>query len=694
MSRTRPVLSMRVVVTTTTVALLAVTVLALGALSEAHTRRELTRELETRLVLEARNLAHTASGALLSDLPELTLHPLIREIQSQRPEMAFVVVLDHRGRVQGHVDARQLGAPFRMPEGLRLAAAPIPLGEGERMLAGSRLLVVESPVAHVAGARLGTALVGMRRDHLDRAVASARRQQAIVVFVLLVVGVAVASLLMTRLLRPMAALRAGLERIGRGELDAPIPVRGRTELALLAGNVNDMAARLKVAQVEMLEKERLSRELEIAREIQSRLLPSAPLAAGDLTLRGWQRPAAEVGGDYFEFLTLADGRVGFAVADVSGKGLGGCLVMSMLSALLRGLHAMHDSPSALLVALERQLQGTLRPGEFITMFYGVLDPATGRLVWASAGHLPPMLWRARTGAIEDMVSRGLPLGALRGGAMARSLTDRELVIDPGDQLVLFTDGIHEAIDTRTGEMFGFERMARVIEAHASRGGEAVIRALSEAVARWCGDAAPYDDETLLIVGRRGAIVPLPVPERAAAGAGTRDPLSLLRAAQERGTGITMAADLDALTVLGPWLAKIPEAAALGADDRLRLEAALYEALANMIEHGCAHDARQQIHAWWLPGDGNGEGPARGIAGGVFVLRDRGRPFQPGPWQPADFADPAVRRRGRGLGLDILHRTMCEVSYAPGTEAGNITLLAFDPDRAREDGKERRHAGSL
>jgi serine phosphatase RsbU (regulator of sigma subunit)/anti-sigma regulatory factor (Ser/Thr protein kinase) len=684
---------MRVVVTTSTVALLAVAVLALGALSEAHTRRELTRELETRLVLEARNLAHTAAGALLSDLPELTLHPLIREIQSQRPELAFVVILDHRGRVQGHVDARQLGAPFRMPEGLRLAAAPIRLGEGERMLAGPRLLVVESPVAHIAGARLGTALVGLRRDHLDRAVASARRQQAIVVFVLLGIGVAVASLLMSRLLRPMAALRAGLERIGRGELDAPIPVRGRTELALLAGNVNDMAARLKVAQEEMLEKERLSRELEIAREIQNRLLPSAPLAAGEVTLRGWQRPAAEVGGDYFEFLTLADGRVGFAVADVSGKGLGGCLVMSMLSALLRGLHAMHDSPSALLAALERQLQGTLRPGEFITMFYGLLEPASGRLVWASAGHLPPMLWRARTGRIEGMVSRGLPLGALRGGAMARSLSDRTVALEPGDQLVLFTDGIHEAIDTRTGEMFGFERMARVIEAHATGGGEAVIRALSEAVARWCGDAAPYDDETLLIVGRRGAIVPLPLPETER-DAGDRDPLRLLRTAQERGAGITLAADLDALTALGPWLARLPEAAALAGDDRLRLESALYEALANMIEHGCAHDARQQIHAWWLPDVAErGEGP-RGIAGGVFVLRDRGRPFHPGPWQPANFADPAVRRRGRGLGLDILHRTMCEVSYAPGTEAGNITLLAFDPDRAREDGKEQRHAGSV
>jgi serine phosphatase RsbU (regulator of sigma subunit)/anti-sigma regulatory factor (Ser/Thr protein kinase) len=684
---------MRLVVTTSTVALLVVTVLALGALSEAHTRRELTRELETRLVLEARNLAHTASGALLSDLPELTLHPLIREIQSQRPELAFVVVLDHRGRVQGHVDARQLGAAFRMPEGLRLAAAPIRLGNGERMLAGPRLLVVESPVAHIAGARLGTALVGMRRDYLDRAVASARRQQAMVLFVLLGIGVAVASLLMSRLLRPLAALRAGLERIGKGELDAPIPVRGRTELALLAGNVNDMAARLQVAQEEMLEKERLSRELEIAREIQSRLLPSAPLIAGEMTLRGWQRPAAEVGGDSFEFLPLADGRVGFAVADVSGKGLGGCLVMSMLSALLRGLHAMHESPSALLVALERQLQGTLRPGEFITMFYGVLDPASGRLVWASAGHLPPMLWRARTGAIEDMVSRGLPLGALRGGAMARSLADRTLTLEPGDQLVLFTDGIHEAIDTRTGEMFGFERMARVIEEHAAGGGEAVIRALSEAVARWCGDAAPDDDETLLIVGRRGAVLPLPraAPERRAE---ERDPLRLLRAAQERGAGITLAADLDALTALGPWLGELPEAAALAADDRLRLESALYEALANMIEHGCAHDARQQIHAWWLPAAEHGDAPARGIAGGVFVLRDRGRPFHPGTWRPANFADPAVRRRGRGLGLDILHRTMCEVSYAPGTEAGNITLLAFDPDRAREDGKERRHAGNV
>src|SRR6185436_19468802 len=119
-----------------------------------------------------------------------------------------------------------------------------------------------------------------------------------------------------------------------------------------------------------------------------------------------------------------DGRVGLAIADVAGKGLGGCLVMSMLAAALRGAHARFDSPAALLVNLEQHLETTLRRGEFITMFYGVLDPGTGHLVWASAGHTPPLLFRAASGDVEALPSRGIPLGALGGGRLRTTLSDR------------------------------------------------------------------------------------------------------------------------------------------------------------------------------------------------------------------------------------------------------------------------------
>src|SRR6185503_9757377 len=161
---------------------------------------------------------------------------------------------------------------------------------------------------------------------------------------------------------------------------------------------------------------------------------------------GSQRAAAEVGGDYFDYFVLADGRIGIAVADVAGKGLAGCLVMSMLSALLRAYRASIDSPAEMLAVLDERLGETLQVGSFVTMFYAVLDPMTGHVVYASAGHSPLLIYRRAQGAVEWFRTKGIPLGAVRGGAIRRTLQDAVLTLEPGDLLVQFTDGLNEAFD--------------------------------------------------------------------------------------------------------------------------------------------------------------------------------------------------------------------------------------------------------
>jgi len=696
MSAKPAVISMRWVLTGATVILLTAAVVGVGAVSEQHTRLALTRELETRLLLEARNLSLTGAGALLTGLPELTLHPLVRTMQTERPELAFVVVLDHRGLIQGHVDARQLGQPYAMPAGLTPVPSPVPLAAGERLLAGPQLLVVEAPITSAEGQHVGTALVGMKRAYIDRTVAAARRSLMVILAGVLTLGIALALVFMSMLLRPIGALRAGLERIGRGDLSTPIRMSDHTELGMLVTTVNEMSAQLVVAQREAVERERLKREVEIAREIQTRLLPAGPHAVGDFVVGGWQRAAAEVGGDYYDLLTLPDGRVGLAIADVAGKGLGGCLVMSMLSAALRGAHARFESPAALLVSLEEHLATTLRRGEFITMFYGVLDPASGRMVWASAGHTPPLVYRAGTGEVEALASRGIPLGALPGGRLRLSLADRTVDLGPGDLVVLFTDGFHEAFDPSGNEQFGIDRMREVIAEHAARGGEAVVEALHQAVEQWSGLELPADDETLLVAGRRARVVALPRP-MVAHNARQLDPLETLLRAEAQGHPIRFAATLASLEALEPWIDGSPGLGELPASERMQLASALYEALANVVEHGYAGDTTQRVDLWWLADargsdtDAADTGLDARVRAGCFVLRDHGRPFHPDPWHPTDLSDPAARRRGRGLGLDIMHLTLSDVIYHPGTEAGNVTLMTFDPERNRETRKERRHA---
>jgi serine phosphatase RsbU (regulator of sigma subunit)/anti-sigma regulatory factor (Ser/Thr protein kinase) len=665
--RSRTVWSIRWIATTLAVVLTAAGVLSVGALSERHARSALRREIEARLQLQVRNLALSSSSALLEDYPELTLHPLVRSMCVQEPELELAVVVDHRGIVQGHADARKIGTRFAPPPGLGLEPGSGVVTQSDLLRPAASLLIAATPVRHPDGHVIGAAYVGLPLRYIDQAVQSSRRQQAMLLAILVVLGAGAALLLMSQLLRPVGALRSGLERIGRGDLETPIEVRDRTELGLLAETVNDMAHALRNAQAEMVERERLAHELELARDIQRSLLPSEVVTSGLFQVRGDQRAAAEVGGDYWDVLHLSEGRLGLAIADVAGKGLGGCLVMSMLSALLRADRATHVSPAAVLAKLDDQLSESLRPGVFVTICYSILDPVTGRLTFASAGHNPLLLWRKRSGALEMRPSRAIPLGAVRG-AVRGSLHDEVLTIEPGDVCVMFTDGYTEAFGPDGEEVFGMTRLQEIVARSAPQGGEAVLGALREAVREWSGNGTPSDDETLLVLSHQG---------RASQGdewpglmaEGDRMALAQLEHAEVTGPALELQTHLDGLRALDPWLRGLSDAMGIPDARHEVVRSALYEALANIAEHGHAEREEGRVQVWWLP---DADGPHMGS----FVIRDDGKPFRPATRPPTNFRDSAVRRRGRGLGLEIMHRALAAVSYHPGTPRGNITLLTL------------------
>ena len=686
--RTRRVLGLRGIAAGLAVAMTAAAALTVGGLSERSARETLTQQLEARLLLEARNLALSSSPALLGDYPELTLHPLVKRMTSGRPEMALAVVVDHRGVILGHPDGRQIGAAFVPPPGLQPAVARETVEDGESLLLNDELLVAKATVRHPGGRPIGTAWVGLRRAYVEQVVASSRRQQALVLVGLTALGMACAFVLMSQLLRPMSALRAGIERIGRGQLDSPIPVTDRTELGLLADAINQMSGRLRRAQVDMLERARLSHEVDLARGIQRALLPARPAEAGPYLIVGDQRAAAEVGGDYYDVLSLSGGNVAVAVADVSGKGLAGCLVMSMLSVLLRAMRNEHASPSALLCALDARLGETLRPGTFVTMFYGIVDPAQRRLTFASAGHNPLLVYRHATGTVERLGDHGVPLAAVRGGTIRSTLRDQTVSLGPGDVAVQFTDGFSEARDATGGEPFGVERMVEQLTRAGEGGATAVLGALRGGLKAWVGEDPPFDDETLLVIGSPPEGARAAVSGDAHESSDTALALVYLDAAERRGSRLELEARLDAMPAIRAWLARVPILRDLGGEDAELLRAALHEACANIAEHGYDDATGKRFDLWWLPPEAAHDaagtaaardgGAADAVRHGWFVIRDDGKPFRPESWQSIDLREPGARRRGRGIGLDIIHRVMHEVLYQPATARGNITLMRSSP----------------
>lgn len=694
------VIGIRWIVILVAVGLTTAVVLSVGTVAERNARRALTSELTSRLLLEARNLALTSSGVLLNDFPELTLHPLLKEKLASQPELAYAVVVDRAGVIQGHADPHRLGTRFDEPVGLLPLLDGPPCAPGETLRRNDRELVATVPILHASGKRLGHVVVAMRVSYVDAVIRSARRQQTLILGLSLLVGIAVSFLVLSHLLRPVAALRSGIQRIASGDLETPVRVNDGTELGLLATAINDMAAELRKAQTEMVERERLAREMELAREIQGSILPSKGIVAGPFTIEGSQRAATEVGGDYYDYFQLPGGTVGIAVADVSGKGLAGCLIMSMLYALLRADRAGATSPAALLAALDERLSDTLRPGSFVTMFYGILDPSTGRLVFASAGHNPTLIYRRATGAVEILRSRGIPLGAIRGGAIRGTLEDQAVVLEPGDELLQFTDGISEAFDSTGREQFGHDRMADVFRETAAAGPRAVIDGFFERIQAWSGSGPRLDDETIVVLARDAAHVAAPAPDTVGAGpSGSQarpglpsgipaDPAKLYREARRRGVRLDVRVGSDLLDSLRGWTSTVVGLDGVAASERELLVTTLYEICANIAEHGYGENPGRSYELWWVP-------PARrrsasaDLREGWFLIRDEGAPFQANDWNGQDFNDARVRRRGRGLGLEIIHRAMRGVVYFPSTADGNLTWMCFG---GMQTPKEASHAG--
>ena len=674
MAPKRSVLSIRWIVAGAAAVLTTLVVVGVTGVMESRTRSVLVDEIEARLLAEARNLALASTRALLTDYPELLLAPLVKEMHQAQPELAFLSVVDRSGIVQGHPDVRQIGTAFVAPENLRPVVSTVSRGKNESLSENAAMLLVSAPILDPNGRILGSAFVGVRRSHIEQAVSRVSRQQYLILAGFLSSGVVVSFFLMSILLRPIGALREGMERIGRGDFSTPVKLADRTEFGLLADAINEMSTALESAQGEMVERARLAQEMDLAREMQRSLIPSKSTVAGEFVIAGEQWPATEVGGDYFGVLPFNDGTVAVAVADVAGKGLAGCLVTSMLISLLRVYHTVHSSPKALLTALDERLGGILKPGNFITMFYGVLDPESGRFVYASAGHNPALVYRAGARRLEWLRSKGIPLGAIRGGAVGRSLEDEVIQIAPGDVLIQFTDGVNETMAPANDEQFGFDRIEAVVLAAAPSGAGEVLSRLHRAVELWRESGAPDDDETVLVVSREGARV----------RAGDEIPGVLLRfaEAEKRGVSLCLPAELESMGRIGEWLDRCGIVRGLPEPAAALLELALYEVCANIAEHGCGEDPTYTIDLFWLRGTGQE---------GSFLIRDQGKAFRPDGRKPVNLDDPKVRKHGRGIGLEIIHRAMSKVAYFPGTELGNITVLDWDPHIVEAPEKELRHA---
>jgi hypothetical protein len=244
----------------------------------------------------------------------------------------------------------------------------------------------------------------------------------------------------------------------------------------------------------IVERERVKAEIDAANRIQSALLPLESPQLTGASVASHYRAATEIGGDYFDFLTLRSGEMGIAFGDVSGHGLTSGIVMAMAKAALLVQVEVDPSPRVVMDVLNDIVIKTAPKRIMMTFFFGVLDSATQQLRFSSAGHLDPYVYRADGGRLEALSSWGFPLGVRRRDPFR----EHAVGFAPGDRLILYSDGLIEALDD-DGNPFGFDRFEQVLRACGPKSAEEIKKTLLQSIRKFTRNRPPEDDQTLVVV---------------------------------------------------------------------------------------------------------------------------------------------------------------------------------------------------
>lgn len=471
-----------------------------------------------------------------------------------------------------------------------------------------------------------------------------------------------------------AGVRLVVPLVSQGELIGALNLGSRLseqeyssdDRRLLDNLAAQAAPALRVGQLvreqeaEAATRQRFEQELEVARLIQQNFLPKELPDLPGWHISAYYRPAREVGGDFYDVIPLPDGRVGFVVGDVTDKGVPAALVMSATRSVLRASAQRVMEPGAVLERVNEHLCPDMPEKMFVTCLYGVLDPRSGVLRFANAGHDLPYVQTA--GGVVELRARGMPLGLMPG----MPYEEKEATLHPGETVLLHSDGIVEAHDA-SRDMFGFPRLKETV-ARGPAGSELIDRVLSELEAFTGPDAEQEDDITMLTLQRSAgwSVLAGELPESAAAApnpAANGQLLAEFAIASEPGNEREAMARVEqAVRGLGLPRARLD-----------KLKTAVAEATMNAMEHGNEYRADRPVSIRVL----------RSAQHLQVQVKDRGGAGEIVPPGAPDLqAKLEGREKPRGWGLFLIEQ-MVDEARVTSDEGGRTVELAMRLEGGRD-----------
>jgi sigma-B regulation protein RsbU (phosphoserine phosphatase) len=295
---------------------------------------------------------------------------------------------------------------------------------------------------------------------------------------------------------PVHTLVRDMDRVSQGDLSHQTRAHSSDEIGAIAMQFNEMTRKLAIAQEAQRENQRYEDELEMAREIQIKLLPPKLPHIRGLDIFATYHPAKEVGGDYYDLFPIDKEHLGIIVADVSGKGIPGSMVMATTRTILRFVAVRNTSAASTLARTNQVVAADIRRGMFVTAFYLVLNVRNHQMCAASAGHNPMAVYRASSGEVELVNPSGIALGFDKGPLFEKTIKDQSMPLNPGDRAVLYTDGVVEAMNEQSEE-YSDERFYDFVRDNSEASSEDFVKGLLADLEDHKGRAEQHDDITIV-----------------------------------------------------------------------------------------------------------------------------------------------------------------------------------------------------
>jgi len=476
--------------------LLIIMILVAGAYYEIDslTSKYIHSRLDKTVGALCNTIASQAYGYIINRRSDVEFDELVVSYQRANDMLESIVIVNDQGEILA--DSRgpsQLHTHYdssRLKEYMALGTPGYVHHENEPSIIVDRI--------EFGGTTQGLVIMRYSSKVMEIELARAREIVLIITGIGLLIGITGIYLLSNYFVQPIGRIVSRVRKFSEGDLDSQLPLTGAEEFYEISKALNELIMRFRRDRKNIVQREILQKEMEMAEEIQRALIPQKLPDVAGIEIGTLYKAARMVGGDLFDFIPIDDHRFGVAVADVSGKGVPGSLVMAMVRTAIRLETRPDRTARDILIEVNDFVADDIKRGMFVTILLAILDTSTGKVNFASAGHNPVLHYIHAESRAEFLNAPGMPVGIKRKEEFEASIEMAEIQVADNDFLLIYTDGVTEGRgDNR--QVYGTDRIVTILQEHEAGSATEIARAIEGDIARFVGKNSQHDDITMVIL---------------------------------------------------------------------------------------------------------------------------------------------------------------------------------------------------